>query len=105
MATGEALHFSRLPSTYMVLHHGWPVLLAEGNGTALATSQGADEGVIRRALGVLLPRLARAGRGRRVTIERWNGEAATGSPGQLLLESVGAVRGYGGMEWARERSM
>jgi ATP-dependent Lhr-like helicase len=102
MATGEALHFSRLPSTYLVLHHGWPVLLAEGNGAALATAQGVDEGVIRRALVVLFPRLAGASRGRRVRVQRWNGEDATGSPGQLLLESVGAVRGYGGMEWEED---
>jgi ATP-dependent Lhr-like helicase len=102
MTTGKTLRFSRLPSTYLVLHHGWPVLLAEGNGTALTTSQGTDEGVIRRALGVLLPRLASVGRGHRVTVQRWNGEGAIGSPGQLLLESAGAVRGYGGMEWERK---
>jgi len=103
MATGETLRFSRLPSTYLALDHGWPVLLAEGNGTALTAAQGADEGVIRRALGALLPRLASSSRGRRVTVQRWNGEAAIGSPGQLLLESVGAVRGYGGMEWVGMR--
>jgi len=99
MATGEALHFSRLPSTYLVLHHGWPVVLAEGSGAALTTAQGADEGVIQRALKALLPRLAAAGKGHRVTVRSWNGGDAVGSPGQLLLESVGAVRGYGGMEW------
>jgi len=99
MATGEALHFWRLPSTYLVLHHGWPVLLAEGNGAALTTAQGAGEGLIRQALLALLPRLAAASKGRRVVVQRWNGEDVAGSPGQLLLESVGAVRSYGGMEW------
>jgi ATP-dependent Lhr-like helicase len=99
MSTGEALHFSRLPSTYLVLRGGWPVLLAEGNGAALTTAEGADEGVIRRALQALLPRLAALAKGHRATVQTWNGEAVTGSPGQLLLESVGAVRSYGGMEW------
>lgn len=47
----------------------------------------------------LFPRLAAASRGRRVVVQRWNEEDVAGSPGQLLLESVGAVRGYGGMEW------
>jgi hypothetical protein len=32
-------------------------------------------------------------------VNTWNGEEILGSPGQRLLESLGAVRGYRTMDW------
>lgn len=102
---GEALTFSRIPSTWLVQHRGLPVLIAEGTGASLATAQGAGEDLLRRALRALLQHVAgsAAGSGRgfahRVTVETWNGEPVLESAGRLLLESVGFYRDYPGMTW------
>jgi ATP-dependent Lhr-like helicase len=100
MVTGQMLQFSRRPSTYLAVRHGWPVLVAEGAGTTLTVAQDTDDETTRQALRALRERLSTAGTGR-ITVRKWNGERVVGSPGQLLLESVGAVRGYDGMEWER----
>jgi ATP-dependent Lhr-like helicase len=91
--------FSRIPSTWLVVQRGLPVLVAEDTGATLTTTQGADEGVVRRALQDLLGHLA--GFERRVTVERWNGEPVLDSVGRMLLEAAGFYRDYPGMTWER----
>jgi ATP-dependent Lhr-like helicase len=91
--------FSRIPSTWLVMQRGLPILVAEDTGATLTALQGTDEDVIRRALGDLLGHLA--GFEHRITVERWNGEPVLDSAGRLLLESAGFYRDYPGMTWER----
>ena len=91
--------FSRIPSTWLVVQRGLPILVAEDTGANLTAAQGTDEDVIRRALQDLLGHLA--GFEHRVTVERWNGEPVLDSAGHLLLEAAGFYRDYPGMTWER----
>jgi ATP-dependent Lhr-like helicase len=96
---GEPLAFSRVPSTWLVLHRGLPVLVAGDSGAGLTIPQGVDEGLLRRALQALLDHLARFER--RVAVETWNGEPVLQSSGRSLLEAVGFYRSYPAMVWER----
>jgi len=96
---GEPLAFSRLLSTWVVQHRGWPVLVASGGGAHLVSAQGADEGLIRRALQALLDHRGVAARS--VSVETWNGDPVLESDGQPLLEAVGFYRNYPQMVWDR----
>jgi ATP-dependent helicase Lhr and Lhr-like helicase len=98
-ATGEPLAFSRVPSTWLALHRGLPVVVAGSTFGDLTTVQGADEGVIAQALRALRDHLARFER--RLTVESWNGEPVLETAGAPLLESIGFVRSYPVMEWRR----
>jgi ATP-dependent Lhr-like helicase len=96
---GEPLAFARIPSTWLVQHRGLPVLVAEDTGARLTTTQGASEGLVRRALQALLDHMLSFEH--RVTVQAWNNEPVLDSPGQLLLESMGFYRDYPGMTWER----
>jgi ATP-dependent Lhr-like helicase len=98
-AQGEPLAFSRIPSTWLVQHRGWPILIAEDRGTNLTITQGVDEGLIQHALQALLKHLAHFEY--RVTVKTWDGEPILKSSGQSLLEAVGFYRHYPGMVWER----
>ena len=93
------LAFPRLPSTWLVQQRGLPVLIARDTGAHLTTGQGADEGVLRRALAVMLEHLA--GFEYRITVETWNGEPVLDSTGRSLLEAAGFYRDYPGITWQR----
>ena len=103
---GTPLRFARLPSTYLVLWRGSPVLVAEGGGADLTTAHDFGEGVLRRALRAWLEWVTRPGglasSPRRLTVVTWNGEAVLGSVGQALLEELGFYRDYPGMTWEGE---
>lgn len=96
---GAPLTFSRIPSTWLVLCSGLPLLLIEGNGAQITTAQGVDESLAQAALRCWLDHLATFER--RVTVERWNEEGVLGSPGQPLLEALGFYREYPAMIWSR----
>jgi ATP-dependent Lhr-like helicase len=93
------LTFSRIPSTWLVQHRGLPVLVVEDSGARMSTAPGANEGLIRNALQVLLNHLG--GFQHRVTIETWNGAPVLESPDRSLLESLGFYRDYLEMTWER----
>jgi len=95
--TGEPLTFARIPSTWLVQQRGLPALLLEDTGAQLTTVQGADEGLVRRAIQRWLAHLATFEH--RVTVTQWNGSPVLNSPGQPLLESLGFYRDYPGMTW------
>jgi hypothetical protein len=76
-----------------------PVLLVEDTGAQMTTMQGADDGVIHRAVEMWLHHVA--GFEARVTVMGWNGAPMLGSPGQALLETAGFYRDYPGMTWER----
>jgi ATP-dependent Lhr-like helicase len=96
---GEPLAFSRVPSTWLVLHRGLPVLVAGDTGANVVIPQGTDEGLIAPALGALLDHLARFER--RLAVETWNGEPVLQSTAQPLLEALGFYRSYPAMVWER----
>jgi ATP-dependent Lhr-like helicase len=96
---GQALTFSRIPSTWLVQHRGLPALIAEDTGARITTVQGTDEGMIRRGLLTLLGHLGRFQH--RVTVETWNDMPVLESAGRTLLESVGFYRDYLGMTWEK----
>jgi ATP-dependent Lhr-like helicase len=96
---GEPLAFSRVPSTWLVLHRGLPVLVAGDTGANLIVPQGVEEGLVQSALRVLLDHLARFER--RIAVETWNEAPVLQSDGQPLLESVGFYRSYPEVVWER----
>jgi ATP-dependent Lhr-like helicase len=96
---GEPLAFSRVPSTWLVLHRGLPILIARDNCANLLTVEGADEAIMQQGLNALLGHLSRFEN--RVTVQQWNGGSVLGSPGQMLLERAGFYRDYPGMAWER----
>jgi ATP-dependent Lhr-like helicase len=98
-APGEPLTFARLPSTWLVLHRGLPILVAADSGAALTLAPGSEEGLATHALRALLEHLARFEH--RITVETWNREPVLDSPGRALLEAVGLRRAYPGMVWER----
>jgi len=98
-ASGEPLAFVRVPSTWLVQQRGLPVLVAGDGGANLALTQGTDEGLVQRALQVLLDHLARFEH--RVTVDTWNGAPVLESSGRPLLEAAGFYRDYPAMVWER----
>ena len=95
---GQPITFARIPSTWLVLQRGLPILLIEGNGAHLTTGQGADDGLLSQAIACWLQHLTHFER--RLTVERWNEQPILGSAGQPLLEAVGFYREYPVMVWA-----
>jgi ATP-dependent Lhr-like helicase len=98
-ALGHALTFARIPSNWLVLSSGLPILLVEDTGAQLTTMQGISEGLLRRALDTWLDHLSSFKS--RVTVERWNSEPVLQSEGRALLEGSGFYRDYPGMTWER----
>ena len=96
---GQPLAFSRVPSTWLVLHRGLPVLVAGDSGANLVIPQGTEDGLVRRALVALLDHLAHFER--RVAVETWNEEPVLQSDERFLLESAGFYRSYPAMVWER----
>jgi ATP-dependent Lhr-like helicase len=97
---GELLTFARVPSTWLVQHRGFPVLVAQDSGARLTVTQGMDERHIQRALRALFDHLARSMRS--VSVETWNEEPVLESTGRTLLEAVGFYRQYPAMVWERK---
>lgn len=95
---GQPFTFARLPSTWLVLQRGLPLLLIEGNGAHLTTGQGVDDGLLQQAIACWLQHLAHFER--RLTVEQWNEQPILGSAGQPLLEAAGFYREYPVMVWA-----
>lgn len=89
---GQPFTFARIPSTWLVLQRGLPLLLIEGNGAQLTTGQGVDDGLLPQAITCWLQHLAHIER--RITVERWNEQPILGSAGQPLLEAAGFYREY-----------
>jgi ATP-dependent Lhr-like helicase len=98
-ASGEPLTFTRVPSTWLVQRQGLPVLVARDSGAHVITLEGADDGLVQRAMQALLDHLG--GLERRVTVETWNDEPVLEGPGTVLLEGVGFYRDYPAMAWER----
>jgi ATP-dependent Lhr-like helicase len=97
---GGTRHLLRRPGNWLVLESGRPILLVEQQGrklTALPTA--AEKHVI--AAAKLLPRMFEHQRSlvakHKLTVEEWNGQPVTTTPGKVWLEAAGFVRDYQGM--------
>ena len=90
---GEPRPFSRRLGNWLVMHAGKPILLIEQQGKRLQALAGVDPGLLTQAVATL-PRLLQHGLSRKITVESWNDEPATSSPGRALLEEAGFVRDY-----------
>jgi ATP-dependent Lhr-like helicase len=96
-ARGEPLCFARLPSTYLVLWQGWPLMVSEASGSRMTTVRGIEAGILRQALEAWvasLPLLAR-----RITLTEWDGVPACESGVVSWLERLGFYHDGVGMTW------
>jgi len=95
-ASASALRFAHLPSTYVVLWRGQPILLAENSASSLTTTQAAANAPLQAAIEALVEHLTSPGglctSPRRVSVSEWDGQPVLRSPGQPLLESAGFYR-------------
>ena len=69
---------SRLPSTWLVLDRGFPLLVAADSGTRLTSAEGTEPQSLVQAVISLVNHLRR--HRTRINTTVWNGEAATRGP-------------------------
>jgi ATP-dependent Lhr-like helicase len=89
----------RRPGNWLVLKAGRPVLLAEQGGRRLTALASASRDDVAAAV-ACLPGVfdnSRGLAGHKLTVEEWNGQPVTATPGRELLESAGFVRDYQGL--------
>ena len=98
-ADGSPLALARNPASYAVLQRGRPLLFLERRGKAITVPVGVEEGLLisalRAANAAITGRLGR----RRLSVETWNGAPILGSPGQSILETLGAYPHPPVLEW------
>jgi ATP-dependent Lhr-like helicase len=82
--------FARIPSNYVVLSRGWPVLLLEIGAERVTVLPNLSPGLLQRALALVVEHVGRTVR--RVTVAQWNGEAVLDSAAAPPLESAGFRR-------------
>ena len=101
--TGEALRFSHVPSTYVAMWRGQPILLAENSAASLTTTGAAQNAPLHAAIEALVAHLTSPGglcsSPRRISVTEWNGGPVLRSPGQQLLEAAGFYRDAPAMTW------
>jgi ATP-dependent helicase Lhr and Lhr-like helicase len=97
---GGTRSFHRRSGNWLVLRAGRPVLLVEQQGKKLTALPSASREDVVQAT-ACLPGIFERNRGltmrHKVTVEEWNGQPVTTSPGRELLEAAGFVRDYQGM--------
>ncbi len=93
--TDTPFRFARVPSTYVVLSRGQPLLIAEENGARVTT---AREIAAEKIAGAMRAFLARPNAARHIAVREWNGAAVLGSAGEAVLQALGFHRTPKGME-------
>lgn len=96
----ESTRMSRLPSTFLVLEGGLPVLLVESYGRRLEPLVSMEKGRLRAVLACckeLLNSPARALFQRRLEVETWGADAVLESPVSDLLQELGFERSPKGL--------
>ncbi len=95
--------FDRIPSNYIVLHNGAPILLYEHGGGRWCTLLGAEDDLVRKAVSLCLAHLTRPGglatRPTRVLVNAWNGASPLEGGTQALLEGLGFRREALALVW------
>ena len=90
----------RRACNWLVQKAGRPLLLIENQGkklTALASASRDDLLVAVQTLVHILPSGFDSAARHKITVEEWNGQPVTQTPGRELLEAAGFVRDYQGM--------
>jgi ATP-dependent Lhr-like helicase len=82
----------RVPGAYVVLSGGEPILYLERGGRGLQTLVAADDPRVEPAL-VAIVEQVRAGRIKRLALEKIDGEPALGSPLSSALVALGFQEG------------
>ncbi|MHB1317738.1 MAG: Lhr family helicase, partial [Anaerolineae bacterium] len=99
----EGLVFARIPSNYVVLLSGVPVLVYEHGGSRWQSRAGVRPEAIEQAVTLLLAHLTRPGglahRPRRVSVASWNGGTPIGTEIGVVLSRLGFRRDTPGMVW------
>ncbi len=83
---------ARVPGAYVVLAGGDPIVYLERSGRALQTLVDAEDPRVQPALGALVEQV-RAGRIKRLALERVDGEPALGSTAGSMLIALGFQEG------------
>ena len=95
---GKLLTLNRIGTTQIVFVDGCPVLVAYSGGTKIETADVSNNGVVERAMRVLMDSLMRTSAIRRVSISEWNGVSVMDDPGAVsLLSALGFRRDYPNM--------
>jgi ATP-dependent Lhr-like helicase len=85
----------RRGGNWLVLQAGRPVLIVEQHGKRLTAPPAAPLGALAEAVKCLPNILGRPQSARhKLTVEEWNGQPVTSTPGGALLEAAGFVRDY-----------
>ncbi|MEM7130048.1 MAG: DEAD/DEAH box helicase [Chloroflexota bacterium] len=92
---GAPIRFARIPSTWLVLDSGLPILLIEETGGSITTIQGVEDLLTKQALQLWMGHALRFES--RITVNHWNDSSVLNSDGQPLLEALGFYREYPGM--------
>lgn len=99
----DLVRVGRLPSNYLVMRHGLPIIAYEHGGGRWSSLAHVGDGAARAAVQLLVSHLTRDGglcsRPRRVLVTEWNGASPVGGPAQSLLESLGFRRETPSMVW------
>ena len=86
----DPARFTRIPSNYVVLLRGRPVLLLETGAGRVTVLPDLPAATQRRALELVVEHAGRTLR--RLTLSQWNGEAILESPAAPVLEGLGFRR-------------
>jgi ATP-dependent Lhr-like helicase len=92
---GGTRNLLRRPGNWLVVRAGRPVLIAEQNAKRLTALPSAPTEILAEAVRCLPGILRQTDSGRhKLTVEEWNGQPVTSTPGRELLEAAGFVRDY-----------
>ena len=86
----DPARFTRIPSNYVLLLRGRPVLLLELGAERVTALPDLPPDALRQALRLAVEHLGRSQR--RLTLSQWNGEPILESPAAPLLEGLGFRR-------------
>jgi ATP-dependent Lhr-like helicase len=89
-AARDPARFARIPSNWLVLLRGRPVLLLEIGGKRLTTLLDLSPNTLHRALKLAVEHVG--GQQRRLTLSQWNGELVLDSAVAPVLERLGFRR-------------
>jgi ATP-dependent Lhr-like helicase len=99
---GGTRSLSRRAGNWLVQCAGRPVLLIEQQGKRLTALASASREEVAAAVACLPQTLSRHQRRdvrHRLTVNEWNGQPVTATPGRDFLEAAGFVRDYQSMTW------
>ncbi|MDE3058029.1 MAG: DEAD/DEAH box helicase [Bacteroidota bacterium] len=90
----DSLRMMRVPSNYLVLHQGMPIVWIENDGARVSTVAETNIELLRRCLAQFVEylRSVRSHERAAITIEHWNNLRPTENPAAEILRSIGFYR-------------